>query len=147
MTHQPDTASADPRMGAAPLRAVDDVAHTEAHGHLTVRATKEITATDPYMAGHFPGEPVYPGIFAVESLRQAVLTALSERDEHGFELTALRSVRFTSPLLPGDTLRIEATLDAPDPTGTRRVSARLLAADDRPAARISADFTREAADD
>lgn len=99
---------------AAPLRAVDRVEVTPDPVGLRLVAHKRIVATDPYLQGHFPGRPVFPGVFVVEAVRQAVLTALASCD--GFDdgalpdLCGLRSVRFLAALRPGDELTVEATV-------------------------------------
>ena len=64
---------------AAPLRAVDRVEVGTRDGTLTVLAGKDIRADDRYQAAHFPGNPIYPGVFVLETVRQAVIAALGER--------------------------------------------------------------------
>ncbi|KWT63513.1 hypothetical protein ADL21_02230 [Streptomyces albus subsp. albus] len=101
--------AAVPWAAAAPLNAVDEARRT-ASG-LTVEATKLVRRTDPYMPGHFPGLPVYPGTFVVESVRQAV--QLLARDHWGSSayavLRAVHTARFSAPLPAGDTLHLRAT--------------------------------------
>src|SRR4051812_8732195 len=48
---------------AAPLRAVDRVELLTLDGGLRLRASKRVTAEDPYMAGHFPGLTMLPAVF------------------------------------------------------------------------------------
>jgi 3-hydroxyacyl-[acyl-carrier-protein] dehydratase len=103
---------------AAPLDAVDRVEH---NGEV-VTATKRIVATDPYLEGHYPGFPIYPGVFTVETVYQAARGAV-EADrgpDAGVELAAVRSVRFQAPLLPGDTLTATCRLHH-DPADPQRV--------------------------
>jgi 3-hydroxyacyl-[acyl-carrier-protein] dehydratase len=93
---------------AAPIRAIDGVEVSEADGGLALHAWKQVDPAEPYLPGHFPGFTVFPGVFVVESVRQAVAAALGERDGVFPDLVAVRSVRFLAPLLAGDTLTVDA---------------------------------------
>ncbi|GAA1766919.1 FabA/FabZ family ACP-dehydratase [Luedemannella helvata] len=113
---------------AVPLAATDDVrVHTDGDT-LVVHARKTVTATDPYLVGHFPGQPVYPGVFVLETVRQAVAAA------HGLPPTVLdighvTSVRFAAPLRPGATLLVEITMRAGPLTGVVAVRSRCVGDD------------------
>ena len=93
----------DPRptpQNAAPLRALDSVAaELELRGGLRVRATKRVTVTDPYLGGHFPELTVYPGVFTLESVGQAVSAAIGPRSGRPAVLCVLRSARFLVDLM------------------------------------------------
>jgi 3-hydroxyacyl-[acyl-carrier-protein] dehydratase len=95
---------------AAPLHAIESVSVERCEGKLRVHATKEIKATDPYMAGHFPGFVIFPGVFIIESLRQLVVTALGDLEGILPEILTLRSVRFLAPVLPGDSISLDAAI-------------------------------------
>lgn len=96
---------------AAPLRAVDEVRVDGADGGaLTVRATKRVSVGDPYLEGHFPDVTIYPGVFVLESLRQAVVAALAPDADTVPRIVVVRSVRCLAPLLAGDLLHLDATL-------------------------------------
>ncbi|SBT41205.1 3-hydroxyacyl-ACP dehydratase FabZ family protein [Micromonospora narathiwatensis] len=110
------------RSFAAPLDAVDEVEP----GTDGVTATKRIVATDPYLEGHYPGFPIYPGVFTLESVFQAARRAVeAERGpDVGVSVAAVRSVRFKAPLLPGDVLTVSCRLsDDPDDPGRVRAVA------------------------
>jgi 3-hydroxyacyl-[acyl-carrier-protein] dehydratase len=121
---------------AAPLRAVDSVAppRSEVDGRLAVRASKAVTAGEPYLAGHFPGFPIYPGVFAVESVRQAVAHAVGRP----LDVSLLASVRFLAPLLPGNVFAVEA--DVTRAGDAYAVAARCVRDDGTEAARLRAEF-------
>ncbi|MFE9657502.1 3-hydroxyacyl-ACP dehydratase FabZ family protein [Micromonospora sp. NPDC006431] len=106
------------RSFAAPLDAVDQM-EQNADG---ITATKRIVATDPYLVGHYPGFPIYPGVFTVETVHQAARRAVeaSRGPDVRVELAAVRSVRFKAPLLPGDVLTVSCQL-RDDPDDPRRV--------------------------
>lgn len=129
---------------AAPLSAVDDVrVETDGDGY-RVWATKMIRADDPYMVGHFPGQPIYPGVFVLETVGQALTAALGH--EGGELLLAeLVSVRFTAPLLVGDALTVHAQAGQAHPAGRWHVRARCLRSDQVPSARVTARYRTAAA--
>lgn len=88
-----------------PLHAVDEVVAECGAIGWTLRARKVIDDHDPYLAGHFPNATVYPGVFVVESVRQAV----SEGVGAPCDIVSVRSARFLMPLVTGDVMVLEAT--------------------------------------
>lgn len=75
---------------------------------------KNVSANEPYFQGHFPGEPVMPGVLIVEALAQASAVGLAVR-EGGADGTApggvgylagIESARFKRKVVPGDQLRL-----------------------------------------
>ncbi|HEV8562019.1 MAG TPA: hypothetical protein VGR06_37335 [Actinophytocola sp.] len=92
---------------AAPLRAVDEVTVDRLEYGWRIRASKAISVTDPYMEGHFPHATIYPGVFVLESLRQAVSDGLGV----SCEVEHVGSARFLLPLVSGDTMLIDATVE------------------------------------
>jgi 3-hydroxymyristoyl/3-hydroxydecanoyl-(acyl carrier protein) dehydratase len=96
------------RTFARPLDAVDSYTVRRTEAGLLVEAAKTVRATDPYLAGHFPGRTLYPAIFLLEGVRQAVGAARAESgdDDDWLELHSLGSVRILKPMLAGDELRL-----------------------------------------
>ena len=75
-------------------------------------AIKNVTANEPFFAGHFPGHPVMPGVLIVEALAQA--GAIMACKATGFDPTkqviyfmGIDKVRFRKPVVPGDQLSLE----------------------------------------
>lgn len=79
---------------------------------------KNVTINEPFFTGHFPQEPIMPGVLIIESMAQAcgVLafkTHAQSNDEvpNGiFVLVSVDNCRFKRPVVPGDQLRLEARL-------------------------------------
>lgn len=71
-----------------------------------VTATFRVDADEPVLAGHFPGFPIFPGVCLVECAHQTALLALPP----GATLAAIESVRFRSPVLPGDEVTVHLTV-------------------------------------
>ena len=92
---------------AVPLRAVDNVQVEAREGAWTVRATKHVDADDRYMVGHFPGRTIYPGVFILESLCQAIRNGIGIDAAH-WQLVAVHSLRLRKPLLAGDVMELSA---------------------------------------
>ena len=71
---------------------------------------KCVTYNEPFFAGHFPGEPVMPGVLIVEALAQTGAVAiLSQPDFKGKTayFGAINNARFKQKVVPGDVLMLE----------------------------------------
>jgi len=80
---------------------------------LELTAIKNVTINEPYFQGHYPGNPVMPGVLQVEAMAQAAgILLLKQRDKDG--KTALfmscDKVKWRKPVRPGDQLLIKAKL-------------------------------------
>jgi 3-hydroxyacyl-[acyl-carrier-protein] dehydratase len=122
----------------APLRAVDhvEVVGGDDAGGLELSAQKSIDPEDPYVSGHFPGFPIYPGVFVVETVLQAIALASGVPDGRVPRIVDLRQLRLLAPLLAGDTLRCRATVTRRDEPGLLDVAAHVRRGDGRLAARV-----------
>ena len=82
----------------------------------SIVAIKNVSSNEPYFQGHFPGNPVMPGVMIVESLAQAagILSFLSiKRDPNRnllYYLVGVDRARFKKPVVPGDQLRLDVTM-------------------------------------
>jgi beta-hydroxyacyl-ACP dehydratase FabZ len=75
-------------------------------------AIKNVTGTESYLQGHFPGNPVVPGVLQVEAVAQTatVLGKLTEMGSAGVLLTEISEARFKRVVVPGDTMTLIATI-------------------------------------
>jgi len=78
-----------------------------------VRATgvKNVSINEPYFQGHFPSEPVMPGVLIIEAMAQTAAVLVVETlgpDNEGrlVYFMTVDSARFRKPVVPGDTVRI-----------------------------------------
>ena len=83
----------------------------------TLSALKNVTINEPFFQGHFPHHPVMPGVLIIEAMAQAcaILTFHSEQhrpDERlVYYFVGIDNARFKKPVMPGDQLRLDVTLD------------------------------------
>jgi len=86
-------------------------------------ATKSVTFNEPFFNGHFPGNPVMPGVLIVEAMAQAagvlVLGPMPDRKRKAVFLVKIEEASFRRPVRPGDQLKIEVTLLHGRPTRAR----------------------------
>lgn len=79
------------------------------------RAYKNVTINEPFFEGHFPGEPVMPGVLIVEALAQTGGLALLSLEELQGKLAMFAGIndfRFKQVVRPGDRLEMEVSLTA-----------------------------------
>lgn len=75
---------------------------------------KNVTANEWFFEGHFPGRKVMPGVLIVEALAQVAAVALLKGVEMAGKsplFGGIENMRFRKPVLPGDQLRLEFTLE------------------------------------
>ena len=70
-----------------------------------IEALADVPADSPWFSGHFPGEPILPGIALVYIAEQAIIQDALAKGER-VQLYALKRVRFTQPVRPGETLSL-----------------------------------------
>jgi beta-hydroxyacyl-ACP dehydratase FabZ len=74
---------------------------------------KNVTINEQFFVGHFPGEPIMPGVLIIEMMAQAggvMLLTIEENQGKLAYLAGVEKARFRKPVLPGDTLIAEITL-------------------------------------
>jgi 3-hydroxyacyl-[acyl-carrier-protein] dehydratase len=75
---------------------------------------KQVTANEPQFTGHFPDRPIMPGVLMVEALAQTAGVAVLTLDEYRGKLGLFAGIddcRFKRLVVPGDTLRLEVTVE------------------------------------
>lgn len=79
-------------------------------------AIKNVSINEPYFQGHFPGNPVMPGVMILESLAQAaaILSFLKLNRDSTHKLlyyfVGIERARFKQPVIPGDQLKLDVTM-------------------------------------
>lgn len=95
-----------------PFLLVDRVVELEPGKRVV--AIKNVTANEPQFTGHFPERPIMPGVLMVEALAQAGGVAVLSLPENRGKLAlfaAIDECRFRRTVVPGDTLRLEITVE------------------------------------
>lgn len=121
-TDTPDTATPTLPLEAAdimrilphryPFLLVDRVVELEPGKRIV--AIKAVTANEPQFTGHFPQRPIMPGVLMVEALAQTAGIAIATLPEYRGKLGLFAGIdgcRFKRMVQPGDTLRLEATVE------------------------------------
>jgi UDP-N-acetylglucosamine acyltransferase len=92
-----------------PFVLVDRVLEHHASGRLV--AVKNVTGTEEYFEGHFPQQPVMPGVLIMESLAQAagiwLLHDAPDPSRLEVHVVGIDGAKFRRPVVPGDQLRLE----------------------------------------
>jgi UDP-3-O-[3-hydroxymyristoyl] N-acetylglucosamine deacetylase / 3-hydroxyacyl-[acyl-carrier-protein] dehydratase len=96
-----------------PFQLVDKILSLDGN---TVVGMKNITMNEPQFMGHFPDNPVMPGVLQVEAIAQTggvlVLTSTGEPEKYWPYLVSIENCRFYKNVLPGDTFIMRCTLSA-----------------------------------
>lgn len=79
-------------------------------------ALKNVTGNEPHLQGHFPGAPIMPGVLTIEAMAQLAGVVLSAAEPAGSlagaarppYLVAVEKMTFRKPVVPGDTMVIQA---------------------------------------
>ena len=97
-----------------PMQLVDKVIEL---GATSIVGVKNITSNEPFFQGHFPQEPVMPGVLQIEAMAQCggllVLNTLEEPEKWSTYFMKIDNVKFRQKVVPGDTLLFKVDLLAP----------------------------------
>jgi len=79
----------------------------------SVVGIKNVSANEGFFEGHFPGNPIMPGVLIVEALAQTagiLANVSSEKKYKGVYFMSIERAKFRKPVVPGDQLRLEVEL-------------------------------------
>lgn len=97
-----------------PMQLVDKVISL---GPTSIVGLKNITSNEPFFQGHFPQEPVMPGVLQIEAMAQCggllVLNTVEEPEKWSTYFLKIDDVKFRQKVVPGDTLLFKVDLLAP----------------------------------
>jgi len=94
-----------------PFLLIDRVLNLESGKKIT--AVKNVTMNEPFFVGHFPNEPVMPGVLIVEAMAQAGAVILLSLEQFKGKIAyfgAINNAKFRGVVTPGDTLKIEVEI-------------------------------------
>ena len=95
-----------------PFILIDRIEITEPGERLI--ALKNMTINEPFFQGHFPGQPVMPGVLILEIMAQAGSFLMLSQVEDPFTtnmfFSAVEKTKFRKPIVPGDQLMVHMTL-------------------------------------
>jgi 3-hydroxyacyl-[acyl-carrier-protein] dehydratase len=95
-----------------PFRFVDTV--DKLTPGVSVTARYRVTGDEAFLAGHFPGNPIFPGVIQLEALAQAGGIAVLADERYAGKLPlfgGVEDVRFRRRVVPGDELLLDVTLE------------------------------------
>lgn len=82
--------------------------------NVSLKAQKNVSNNEPFFQGHFPGQPVMPGVLSLESMAQAtaflMLHELDDPLKKNMFISGVDKVRYRRLIVPGDTLHINIKL-------------------------------------
>lgn len=97
-----------------PMQLVDKVIEIK---ETSIVAIKNVTSNEPFFQGHFPNEPVMPGVLQIEAMAQAggllVLGNVEDPEKYSTYFLKIDNVKFRQKVVPGDTLIFKVELVSP----------------------------------
>ncbi len=113
-----------------PFLLVDKIFHID---DTSIGGIKNVTMNEPFFVGHFPEEPVMPGVLMVEAMAQCsgilVLAKIPDPENYSTYFMKIDSVRFKRKVVPGDTLQFELHLTEPVRRGIAVVAGKAFVGD------------------
>ena len=105
-----------------PFVLIDKVIHLD---EKVVTSVKNVTINEPFFQGHFPGNPVMPGVLQIEALAQTggilVLNTVPDPENYWTYFLGIENCRFRKKVLPGDTIVFHCELLAPIKRGIAKM--------------------------
>ncbi|MBO5771794.1 MAG: bifunctional UDP-3-O-[3-hydroxymyristoyl] N-acetylglucosamine deacetylase/3-hydroxyacyl-ACP dehydratase [Alistipes sp.] len=114
----------------APFLLVDRVYHLDEY---SVAGIKQVTFNEPFFQGHFPNEPIMPGVLIVEAMAQCsgiyVMSKVDNPEEYSTYFLRIDNVRFRQKVVPGDTMQIECEIVSPSSRKISQVECKVFVGD------------------
>ncbi|TGE24610.1 bifunctional UDP-3-O-[3-hydroxymyristoyl] N-acetylglucosamine deacetylase/3-hydroxyacyl-ACP dehydratase [Hymenobacter aquaticus] len=105
-----------------PFLLIDKVIHLDAN---TVASIKNVTVNEPFFTGHYPGNPVFPGVLQVEAMAQTggilVLNTVPDPENYTPYFLGIENCRFRKMVKPGDTIIFRCQLLSPIKRGIAKM--------------------------
>jgi UDP-3-O-[3-hydroxymyristoyl] N-acetylglucosamine deacetylase/3-hydroxyacyl-[acyl-carrier-protein] dehydratase len=108
-----------------PFLLIDKIIHLDG---TTVTSVKNVTMNEQFFQGHFPGNPVMPGVIQIEAMAQTggilVLNTVKDPENYWTYFLGIENCRFRKRVVPGDTIIFKCQLLAPVKRGIAKMSGK-----------------------
>ena len=99
----------------------------------SIAGIKQVTFNEPFFQGHFPSEPIMPGVLIVEAMAQCsalyVLSRVENPENYSTYFLRIDNVRFRQKIVPGDTMQIECVMAEPPRRNLTYVECKVFVGD------------------